>query len=285
MQMSSSNVVAIDSQNFQQVIVEASQEKLVLVAFWAEQVPESVAMLNQLVQVAEKQSDDFILATVDVAKEQMVAGQFGVRGLPTAVFVKAAQAVDMIEGPQPEEAVTEFLARHLPNEADKLLANVKTLLEQDNAKEAFPLCQQAYQLAPERADIQLALTDIYLQTGKVTEAETLLATIKMADQDSYYKALMAKLELAQTAAESPEIAALEASLASDPEDIEVVRNLAAQYSQVNKHQEALELLFTYVKKDLGDGETKGLFLDLMKALPDGDPLTAQYRRKLYTLMY
>ncbi len=109
----------------------------------------------------------------------------------------------------------------------------------------------------------------------------------MVDQDSYYQALVAKLELANQAANSPEIQALEAQLANNPDDVEIKHQLAAQYSQVNRYEEALTLLFRLVQS--GEAETKErskeLFLDVLKALPDGDAIAAKFRRKLYTLMY
>ena len=41
-----SNIVAITLENFQQVILEESKNKLILVDFWAEQVPESIELKN-----------------------------------------------------------------------------------------------------------------------------------------------------------------------------------------------------------------------------------------------
>jgi putative thioredoxin len=109
----------------------------------------------------------------------------------------------------------------------------------------------------------------------------------MVDQDSEYQALVAKVELAQQAENSPEIQALEAQLAASPEDINISHQLAAQYSQVNRHEDALTLLFRLVQAADEDtkAKSKELFIDILKALPDGDALAAKFRRKLYTLMY
>ena len=98
---------------------------------------------------------------------------------------------------------------------------------------------------------------------------------------------MAKVELAEQAANSPEIKALEAQLKAAPGDINLNQQLAAQYSQVNRQEDALTILFRLVQA--GDEGTKArskeLFLDVLKALPDGDPLAIKFRRKLYTLLY
>jgi putative thioredoxin len=227
------------------------------------------------------------MATVDCQTQQQIAQQFGIQGLPTAVLVKDGQPIDGISGPQTDEAIATFLDQHLPKAEDIFLAQAQAYLAENNLKDAQTTINQAHQLDAQRADIKLVLIDVYIQLGKTQDAQTLLDSIMMVDQDSYYQALLAKLELASQAANSPEIQALEAELTKKPNDIEVQHQLAAQYSQVNRHEDALKILFRLVQA--GEAETKDkskeLFLDVLKALPEGDTLATKYRRKLYTLMY
>ncbi len=279
------NSLAITLENFQQVVLEESKTKLVLVDFWAQQIPESLELRDKLANALADQSDVIIFATVDCETQGQIAQQFGIQGLPTAILVKEGQPLDGLSGPQTDETINEFLAKYLPKEQDLLLKQAVNLLTENNANDAFKLITQAHQLDSERADIKLVLADVYIQTGKISEAESLLASIKMIDQDSYYQSLMSKLELASQAADSPEIKALEQQLISEPENIDVQHQLAAQYSQVNRHEDALVILFRLVQKDGSDVTSKDLLLDILKSLPDGDALANKYRRKLYTLMY
>jgi putative thioredoxin len=279
------NAIEITLENFQQVILEESKTKLVLVDFWAAQVPESLELKDKLAYGLQGFEEYILYATVDCQTQQQIAQQFGIQGLPTAILVKDGQPLDGLTGPQNDEHIKDFLANHLPKEEDLLLIQAQKLLADNHVNDAFTVINNAYQLNSERADIKLMLTDVYLQTGKIVEAESLLTTIMMVDQDSYYHALIAKLELASQAADSPEIKALEAQLANDTDNIELQHQLVAQYSQVNRHEEALVLLFRLMQKDSADTASKDLYLDVLKALPDGDPLANKYRRKLYTLMY
>ncbi|MDO6444585.1 tetratricopeptide repeat protein [Colwellia sp. 1_MG-2023] len=272
-------------ENFQKIIVEDSKEKLVLVDFWAEQVPESVELRDKLSIALNSFEAHILFATVDCQTEQQISQQFGIQGLPTAVLVKDGQPIDGLSGPQTDETIKAFLEKHLPKEEDLLFAQAKELMAGNDINQAFTVISQAYQLNNERADIKLLLADVYIQTGKISEAESLLSTILMVDQNSEYHAVMAKLELASQAADSPEIQALESELEKTPDNVELQQNLAAQYSQVNRHEEALILLFRLVQKDGSDTQSKQLLLDILKALPDGDPLATKFRRKLYTLMY
>ncbi|TWX68651.1 tetratricopeptide repeat protein [Colwellia demingiae] len=280
-------MIAITLDNFQQVVVEESRNKLVLVSFWAEQVPESVELRNKLAAKLSNLSEHITLATVDCQSQGQIAEQFGIKGLPTAILLKDAQPLDGISGPQDDASIAEFLDKHLPKPEDFLLGQAKAALEENLLVEAQNAITQAYEIDNSRADIKLILIDVYLQTGKNSEAKILLDTIMMVDQDSEYHALIAKLELAEQAENSPEIKALEAQLIATPDDINLSQQLAAQYSQVNRQEDALTILFRLVQA--GDESTKErskeLFLDVLKALPDGDPLAAKFRRKLYTLMY
>lgn len=279
------NSLAITLENFQQVIIEESKSQLVLVDFWAQQIPESVELRDKLTAALANHGDTILFATVDCETQGQIAQQFGIQGLPTAVLVKDGQPLDGLTGPQTDESINEFLAKYLPKQQDLLLVQAKDLLAEGNVAEAFPIISQAYQLDNERADIKLVLANVYIQTGKITEAESLLKSIKMIDQDSDYQSLMAKLELAMQAADSPEIQALEQQLLNEPDNVELQQKLAAQYSQVNRNEDALTILFRLVQKNGADIASKDLLLDVLKSLPDGDALASKYRRKLYTLMY
>ena len=56
-------------------------------------------------------------------------------------------------------------------------------------------------------------------------------------------------------------------------------------NEAGRKEEALEALFTILKKDLNFDEAKPNFLAVIASLPDGDALAAKYRRKLYSILY
>lgn len=280
-------MIAITLDNFQQMVVEESKNKLVLVSFWAEQVPESIQLKDKLAVKLSNLSEHITLATVDCQSQGQIAQQFGIQGVPTAILLKDAQPLDGLSGPQDDESIAVFLDKHLPKQEDILLEQAKAALSDNQLLDAQNAITQAYQVDNSRADIKLVFIDVYLKTGKTSEAKALLDTIMLVDQDSEYQSLMAKVELAEQAENSPEIKALEAQIKEIPNDVSLNQQLAAQYSQVNRQEEALTILFRLVQA--GDESTKDkskeLFLDVLKALPDGAPLALKFRRKLYTLMY
>ena len=77
----------------------------------------------------------------------------------------------------------------------------------------------------------------------------------------------------------------EAAVEANPEDLQLKIDLAVQLQQANKAQDALALLYSVLKTELGFGDARKLMMDMMNALADGDPLKSEYRRKVYSLLY
>lgn len=276
------SIVDLTIENFQQVILQDSQQKFVLVEFWAAECDELKPTLSK---IAAEHADNLIFARVNCDEQQQIAAQFGIRGLPTVILVKDGQPVDGFAGPQDEAQIREMLEKHLPKAEDGLYEEAAQFINQGEHKQAFPLIKQAFELSPERADIQLAYADCCVELGNLTQAKSIIDNIKMVDQNSYYQSILGKIELAEQAAESPEIKALQAKVEQNPDDLQLKIDLAVQLHQANQTEEALQLLFTVLKKDLNFGEAKKITLDVINALPDGEPLKSQYRRKIYSLLY
>jgi putative thioredoxin len=280
----SANIKPVTIENVRELL-ELSFSQPVLFYFYSERSPACLNLGPVLQRIAQSYPDTLTLAVVDCDQEQQLAAHFGVRSVPTVLFIKEGQPVDGFAGEEPEQAILQRLSAFLPKPEDQLLQQALPLLEQQNWTEAYPLLKQANELAVERVDIRLQLALVQVELGQLEAAEKALATVLMADQDAVYHSVKARLELAQQAADSPEIKALEQALATDPANKELQQQLAVQYHQVQRSAEALALLFEILKQDLNFGEAKKLYLDILATLPKGEPLASSYRRKLYSLLY
>lgn len=279
------NIVNITPDNFQQVMLEQSQQKLILVDFWADWCEPCKTLMPILEKLASEYANDLILAKVNCDEQQPIAMQFGVRNLPTVMLVKDGQPIDGFAGVQPESEIRALLEKHLPKPEDGLFLQANELAAAGDFQQAFAPAKQAYDLAPERVDIKLLLANIYVEIGNVDQAKELCATIMLADQDATYQAILGKIDLAEQAADTPEIQALQAELAENPDSLETKVSLAVQLNQANRNEEALTLLHEVLQKDLNFGEAKKFTLDMINSLPEGDPLASKFRRKIYSLLY
>ncbi len=98
---------------------------------------------------------------------------------------------------------------------------------------------------------------------------------------------MAQIDLLKQAADTPEIQQLQQQLDAEPENAELATKLSLQLHQVGRNEEALELLFSHLKTDLGaaNGQARKMLQEILAALGTGDALAAKYRRQLYSLLY
>lgn len=281
----SNNIVDLTVENFQQVILEESKEKLVLIDFWAQWCEPCKDLMPVLEKIAGEYPQSLLLAKVDCEKQQEVAAQFGIRNLPTVMVVKDAQPIDGFAGVQPESEIRELLAKYLPKPEDEFVAKAAECIANGDYVQAFPLAKKAFELNAEHIDITYLYIDCLIETGAIPAAKELLEVIKLADQDQRYQALLGKIELTEQAANTPEIRSLQEQLEAMPDSLQVKVDLAVAYYQVQRSEEALALLFAVLREDFAFGEAKKLMLDVINALPDGDALKSGYRRKLYSLMY
>ncbi|PMG76272.1 co-chaperone YbbN [Shewanella sp. 10N.286.51.B7] len=285
------HIINLTKENIQQV-VDASMDNFVVMSFWAQQQPESVQMLQLMEQIANEQAGRFILAKVNCEAELEIANYFQIQSLPTHLVLNKGQPIDGFAGTQSAEQVNELLNKHLPalwvqdvNAAKAILADENVTKEK--LEEALALLKSGYADSGEKAEVGLYLVDTYLQLGGLAEAKTLLATIGLADQDSYYQNLKAKLTLAEDAADTPEIRQLQQALEQQPDNANLSIDLAKALNQANRGEEALDSLFVILQKDLSaaDGKVKQVFMEILTALGQGNTLANQYRRRLYSLLY
>ncbi|GHA23637.1 tetratricopeptide repeat protein [Oceanisphaera arctica] len=277
-------IVDINVQNFQQALIEASTNKTVVIYFHAQAVPECQPMTPLLERLIGADNSHIDLAKVDVEDPQLqsLASQLGLRGLPAMVAFKDGQPVDVLEGPQDENGIKQFLQPYQPNEAELLLDQAKQMLGMD-PQAAYGLLQQARALE-DTATIRLCLAEAALALNKLEETKQLLATIGMADQDGQYQHILARLELAEEAADSPELRELEQKLVAEPDSLQLKEELAVLYFQSGRQEEALQLLTEVLQKDLAFGEARKHFLDMLTTM-GADPVASRYRRKLYSMLY
>ena len=270
--MSEQNIVNISEANLQQTL-QQSMNVPVLFYFWSARSQHCEQLTPVLERLAAQYNGQFTLAKVDCDAEQMLASQFGLRAIPTVYLFQNGQPVDGFEGPQPEEAIR----------AQQALA----LMQEEKYAEALPLLKEAWQLSNQDSQMGLLLAETLIALHRSDEAESVLKTIPLQDQDTHYQGLVAQIELLKQAADTPEIQQLQQQVEQNPDDAQLASQLALQLHQVGRNEEALALLFSHLQKDLGagDGQARKMLQEILAALGTGDALAAKYRRQLYSLLY
>ena len=278
--------IDINESNLHQTL-DQSMTVPVMFYFWSERSQHCLILGPILEKLAAEYAGQFVLAKVDCDAQQAIAGQFGLRSIPAVYLFQEGQPVDGFQGPQPEEVIRELLSKVLPKEEEIKTAQAIELMQQGKVIDALPLLKDAWQLSNQRSDIGLSLAEAQILLNRSEDAEAVLATIPLQDQDTRYQGLVAQIALLKQAADTPEIQLLQQQIEQDPQNVDLAVQLSLQLHQVGRNEEALELLLGHLKKDLaaGNGAARKTLMDILAALGTGDALAAKYRRQLYSLLY
>ena len=186
-----------------------------------------------------------------------------------------------------ETAIRELLQKHLPSPWDAKIAEATDLLDQGQTAEAVALLRAAWEESNRLLEVTLAYAGALLEANRLDDAEAVLNEVRLVDRDAVHEQLMAQIELKREAGKSPEVEALEADLEANPDSHDVRVKLAVQLTTGGQYREALEHLLHVLRidRDWNNGEAKRLYLDTIASIGKGDPLAAEYQRKLFSILY
>lgn len=280
----------VSSANFDQLVIQNSFHKPVLVDFWADWCAPCKSLMPLLAQITESYQGELLLAKVNCDVEQDIVMRFGIRSLPTVVLFKDGQPLDGFAGAQPESAIRQMLEQHVqppaapaasPLEAAQAAfaesrfadaeAQLKALLSEDNSN-AAALILYARCLA---------------ERGELGEAETVLGAVKSDEHKQALAAAKAQLTFLRQAADLPDAATLKTRLAADANDDEAAYQLAVQQLARQQYEAAMDGLLRLFQRnrDYGDGLPRKTLVQVFDLLGNDQPLVSTYRRKLANLLY
>ena len=102
--------LAITSSNFQQIV---SGGKPVVIDFWAEWCGPCRMIGPAIEELAKEYEDKVVICKCDVDENNAIAAQFGVRNIPTIVFMKGGQVVDKQIGASGKASLEEKIKKLL----------------------------------------------------------------------------------------------------------------------------------------------------------------------------
>jgi putative thioredoxin len=280
----------VTSANFEQLVLENSFHKPVLVDFWAEWCAPCKALMPLLAKITEEYGGELVLAKVNCDIEQDVVARFGVRSLPTVVLFKDGQPVDGFAGAQPESAIRAMLEPHVQApaapEAD-LFETAQTLFAEGRISEAENLLKQSLAEDNENAAALILYARCLAERGELGEAEAVLDAVKGDEHKQALAGARAQLTFLRQANDLPEVADLKSRLAQNGEDDEAAYQLAIQQLARQQHEAALDGLLKLFVRNRGyaEGLPHKTLLQVFDLLGSDHPLVTTYRRKLYQALY
>jgi putative thioredoxin len=273
----SNAVINVSLDRFQTEVLDASRKAPVLVDFWADWCGPCKALGPVLDRIAESLPGRLTVAKVDTEAEGELAAQFNIRSIPAVMLFKDGRVVAQFVGAQPEPAIRQWLAPHLPPAADSPLALAREAWRRGDGAAARAQLDAALAAEPADHDARELLAEVVLAAGDGATTRRLLDELPPDRQFSpAVTALKARLYFAD------ELATVDAG-ASDLDDLYAKALRAAAAGRLDTAAEALLALTERSRAYRDDAGRRGL-LQVFELAPDA-PGLGDYRRRLARLLH
>jgi putative thioredoxin len=254
-------VIAIDvtDATVQSEVLERSLEALVVVAFWADQVPESLQVRDLLQRLAAEANGAWVLAKADVLQNQQLAAALQLQSLPAVVALAQGRPLDLLQGPQSEQGLRQWIGR---------------------------VTQAAGIDVPQPTDPELAAAENHMVEGNLDAAEAAYDRyLKNHPASSEAEAGLAQVRMLRRVGALPDDAVAVAD--ANPDDID--KALAAADLQLlsGQAEAAYDRLIALVAKNFGDDRerVRKRLVELFTVAGVDDPIVAKARRKLSSVLF
>ena len=258
------HVVEVTDADFEQVVIQGSKERPVVLDLWAEWCGPCKTLGPILEKVARERDGAFLLAKLDVDANPVVAGALGVQSIPTVVAFRDGEPMTGFVGSYPEDEVNRFVDTILPSEAELVAEEAQAEEEAGDLEGAEQRYRDALAVDPDNRDAAVGLARILAERGEDKEARELV-TKHLPDPDA--ERVLATIEVkgwADLHGTGP---------------LDEAKRLAGR----GEWRDALERMLGALAEDRD--AARDAMIAVFQVLGDDNPSVVEYRRKLTNALY
>lgn len=261
------NVVDVTDATFEQIVIEGSKERPIVVDLWAAWCGPCRTLGPILEKVAGERDGSFLLAKLDVDANgvgQALLQAVKAQGIPTVVAFRDGAPVSMFIGAYPETEVNAFVDQLLPSEGEIEVAEAVSEANTGDLEGAEAGFREALEADPDNREAAVGLARVLVARGQIDEARPLVMR-HLPDPEA--EAVHATIEIAEWA-DDPATGTLPSA-----------KRLASK----GRWREALDAMLGALT-DERDAARQAM-VTVFAALGDDDELVAEYRRKLTAALF
>jgi len=278
-------VFEIDPSTFQTDVIERSKQVPVVLLFWTDQVAPAVETKNALETLVAQYQGKFALGLSDVAKDQALAQQLRVQGIPSIRVVADGQIVEQMEGPQGEAALRALVDKLTMSSSDVLQDQLAVHIESQDWDSAVAILQQAINDEPGNVGYKVEWADVLVRKGDLDGARTVVATIPEGTPER--ERPLTRLEIGEEAAGMGILKEVQVELETDPSNLDLRYRAAILCAAGGGYEEALEhaMFILQTDREFQDDIGRATMVRIMTLLGKDSDTAKRYRRRMFNFMH
>ena len=278
-----SPVLEVTDETFAEAVIEESNNRPVVVDFWAEWCGPCRVLSPIIEAVAAEFGDDVLLAKLDTDRNPQTSATYGIQAIPSVKAFVDGEVANEFAGALPEEHVRAFFAQLVTTPSEMAAAEAEEMASSGDLAGAEARYNEMLEEDAENADALTGLAAILLERDDREGAEELL---ERAGSDRRAKALRHHMFLEEFAGKH-DAPALEEEARLDPTDPRARYRWGVMLAAYGRYEEALDELLESVRLDrrFADDAARKAVLAVFDILGLESTLVREYQRRLTQLLF
>ena len=282
------NIVDVNESEFNEKVIEASENKLIVVDFWAPWCGPCKQLTPILEKIISKSGDKITLVKINIDENQQIAAQLRIQSIPTVYAFKDKQIVNAFQGVITENQIIEFVEKCLGSKINEDFTEFYNDIQNAMAENKFEETKDTLLEFISKNSDEIKGICFYLECLiELKQFEEVNSFIDSLEKDlqkkNEIKQVLKKMEIVKNNSSGPNIDELISKLKDEPANIDLVLELSDKYFSIKEYENAMNLLLkNYLKnKD----KIKNKMVEFFNVLGNTDRITVQYRKKLSQIMF
>jgi len=282
----------ITEDDFVEKVIENSNNKVIVVDFWAPWCGPCKQLTPVLEKVINKCGGKVLLAKINIDENQQIATQLRIQSIPAVLAFKNKQIANAFQGVIPEKKIVEFIETVLGEKVEKdnsvFYSEIKKLVESGNYEEAKQSLEEF--LGEYSQDIKAInmYLNCLIELSRFQEVKDFISALsEELSNTNEIKSVIANLAIKENYNKGPTIEEIKIKYKNDPKNLNTIIELSEKYFAHNMIKDSFELLLEqYPKNNQKNKEKiKKVLLKYFNALGNEDESTKYYRKKFSSIVF